>query len=384
MVAAMVAPALLVPALLINIDWTQGILSPWNLAAAGSIVGSAVFVEAARHARSWGWSPFYVLLACLLFFCNTQIAFENASHKSDHRSDHRKTAMVAAKTQWSQRSQWSQGRAEAATVAGEKASATYAAEIEAAIAQDARRWQATGECDPLKITAADSRAFCQGISNLKAKMEAAKRRDELDAKIAAVDAKTEKQEVPTSANPFADNVASFLSMFGVVLTEDAKKAINAQRDITRSLALELVATFGPSAWLLMVHGMIAGHPRAPAPTGKPGVLGRIWRKSENRVSSEPTTPPVAESLDTPAVALDDPFHKFVAEAIEEVPGISAPANGPWTAWLDWCAKSDVKTGSQKAFGTKMKARFAWEPNNNRPRYLNIRVRATKPTLRVVG
>jgi hypothetical protein len=41
-------------------------------------------------------------------------------------------------------------------------------------------------------------------------------------------------------------------------------------------------------------------------------------------------------------------------------------------------------GSQKAFGTKMKTKFAWELNNSRPRYLNVCIKSAKPTLRVVG
>ena len=78
------------------------------------------------------------------------------------------------------------------------------------------------------------------------------------------------------------------------------------------------------------------------------------------------------------MALNDPFHRFEAECIEETSGVSTPAGEPWTAWLAWCAKEGIPAGSQKAFGTKMKSRFAWGPNNNRPRYLNLRVKKAAP------
>ena len=32
----------------------------------------------------------------------------------------------------------------------------------------------------------------------------------------------------------------------------------------------------------------------------------------------------------------------------------------------------------------MKARFAWESNHNRPRYLNLRLKKATPALRVVA
>lgn len=390
MVARMVAVWPLIPAMLININWADGIAAPWNLAAAGAIVGSAVFVEASWQARSWLMSPVYLLLATILFACNAQVAFENVTTRSDHRSDHRKSAMVAAKSQWSQRSQWSQGRAEAATIAGEAAPATFQSEIDAKIASDSRRWQSTGECNPLQITAADSRSFCSAIAELKAKKAAAERRDELDAKVAAIDAKAELAgEVPTSADPFADNVAAFLSMFGVELSNATKKAIGAQKDVLRSVTLEIVATFGPTAWLLTVNGMMSAAPHAPVPKPTPERKPerRSWSWRRNRHDKADLAAKV-ENIDmaepAPAVALDDPFHKFVAEMIEEATGITTPASETFKAWQAWCAKYGLEIGTQKAFGTKMVAKFARENNNHRPRYLNIRIRSTRPSLRVVG
>ena len=377
MVAGMVALCLLVPALMINIDWAAGILAPWNLAAVGAIVGSAIFVEASAKAASWMMRPVYLVCAVLLFACNVQVAFENAATRSDHRSDHRKSSMVAAKTQSSQRSQWSQGRTEAATVAGETPAASFVSQIEAA--KFDRLWTRSKECTD--ATATESREFCKGVESLKSKLAAAQRRDDLDRKIEAVDAKTETGEVVTSADPFADNVAAVLGIFGIEVSEASKKAVGAQKDLLRSLALEVVATFGPSAWLAAFSALLAfGHNmRTEAPRSE-----NMRTKAKKGDTSKPKPETVAADVPEPPVALDDPFHKFVSEIIEEVPGVSTPAGEPWQAYLSWCAKAGKDAGSQKAFGGKMKARFAWESNNNRPRYLNLRVRKAAPHLRVVG
>ena len=235
----MVAPLALVPALAVNVDWTGASGWGWAAGSAASIFFSAVFFVASRFTTDWTSRANYMGWGCFLILVNAVIAFDNASHRSDHRSDYRKTAMVAAKTQSSQRSQWSQGRFEAATVAGEKAPATYQAEIDAKVATDSRRWQSTGECNPLQITAGPSRDFCSEVADLKAKKAAAERRDELDI--------------------------SVVMAFGVEVPDAARRALVTLKDVLRSIMLEVVAALGPAAWLLVVDGLIAGAQRPPVP-----------------------------------------------------------------------------------------------------------------------
>jgi hypothetical protein len=383
-VASTVAPVFMTPALVANINWADGIFSPWNLAAVVSILVSAVFVEASWHARSWTMSPVYLLLALVAFACNAQVALEGISLRSDHRSDHRKTAMISAKNQQSQRSQWSQGRAEAATVAGETAPTTYQSEIDAKIASDSRRWQQTEQCNPLRITAGPSREFCSAIESLKAKKSAAERRDDLDRKIEDLDKTRGTDDVPETADPYAETIAIVAAMLGKDLTETQKRAFSAGRDIIRAMFYELAATFGPSAWLIAITGLFAGANRLSA-----SAAARSEAKSEKREKTIPKAPkaevkPEPASAPEPAVALDDPFHRYVSVSLEECSGVTMPAGEPWNLWQSWCAGNNHQPGTQKAFGIKMKARYAWEKNNNRPRYLNIRAKSTKPNLRVVA
>lgn len=383
-VARIVALVWLVPALMVNVDWSGNTPLSWNLAAAGSILCAALFIEGARLARSWTLSPTFLVAAIFLVLVNVQVAFEHAAHRSDDRSDHRKSAIIAAKKASSQRSQWSQGRTEAAIIAGERSPGSYEADIQAKILRDARRWQATHECDPLHTTAKDSMAFCAAIKELRSKKEAAERRDELDAKIADLDAKTDGAEVVTSVDPFSDGFASFMMMFGVKLSDDVKHAISVNKDVMRSVALELIAALGPSAWLLMVNALASGQPQAPAPApaaGRPaGPATRPERQSEPKPAASVAGPP----MDPPPVPVEDPFHAFVAEKLEDANGVTTKANTPWAAWQDWCRENGHPIGSQKAFGSKMKTRFAHDQNNNRPVYLNVRVKPATPALRVVA
>lgn len=384
-VARLCAPVWVVPALMVNVDWSPNADLAWNLAAAGSILASAVFIEAALHAKSWLMRPLLIVLGLFLALCNVQVAFENVSHRSDHRSDHRATIVKTSQNQSSQRSQWSQGRKSAAEVAGETPADTLRSLMQQTIARDARRWTATQECNPALTTARDSMAFCSEVAAIKGKIAAAEKRDELDRKIEELDKVAGAAEVPRSLDPFADNVAEFLSLFGVKMTDENKRALSAQKDITRSIALELVATFGPTAWLLMVSGMVAV--ARAIPSAVPPVAREVVRKPAATTAATPDQQQAPADVPRP-VPLDDAFHRFAAACLDDATGATMPASEPWKLWSKWCEDNKVEPGTQKSFGGKMKKQFAWEPNNNRPRYLNIRAKqagalAPAPALRIV-
>jgi hypothetical protein len=60
---------------------------------------------------------------------------------------------------------------------------------------------------------------------------------------------------------------------------------------------------------------------------------------------------------------------------------------PLRLWQSFCTERGIEIGTQKAFGSKLKRIIAWDPNNNRPRYLNVRGKGkSRPeqTLRVVA
>lgn len=396
-VAYMVAPMAMVPALAVNVDWTGATGWGWSAASVGAILFSAVFFEASRRSGRWITGGIYILAGLFLIILNCMVAFDHASTRSDHRSDHRATIAQTAEKQRSQRSQWSQSRAEAATVARETPAKTIEAEIQQYILKDSRRYNATGECDPKMVTAGPSMTFCSELFRLRSVLEAARRRDDLDQKIADLDAKTEGKEVITATDPFAEGIANVVAIFGVEMSDRSKRALTSSKDVLRSLGLELVAAMGPTAWILIVDSLFTGlgrpmpaAPLVPAQPKTPAI------RSEPRASAltvsltadpaQPATNVTQLAVDAGAdgtVPLDDPFHAFMATMLESVNGVTMRAGEPWEAWLRWCVEKGVQPGSQKAFGTKMKNYFAWESNNNRPRYLNVRMKSAAPSLRMV-
>lgn len=363
MVARIIAPVWLVPAVLVNIDWTAAGSTAWNAAAIGCICGSAIFIECGLSRLHLLRTPLFCALGLFMILCNLQTAFDNAAHRSDGRSDGRKALIIANGRKQSQWSQWSQARSQAAMVAGERSQDAYKADIQQLIAQHATNWQATGECTGLKITLPASRAFCAAHSELQGRLAQAELRDKLDGQLRALDAQTALAgEVPTSADPFADNLADFLQLFHVQLSDATKHALSSQKDATRAIALELLASFGPSAHLFLIGLMFPR--RLPTPAD-----------ARRRA-------PARTELDTQSV-YQDPFHQFIAECIEDANGITLRAGEAWERWCAWCARSGAPQGTQKAFGQKMKSRFAHDQNNNRPRYLNVKAKSGAPRLTLV-
>jgi hypothetical protein len=377
-VAVMVARALplsiaalcVLPALLVNVDWSPSTPLAWKVAPAALILGSALFIEAAYRARSYVLSPLFVGFALLLMTANFLSAFNNATHRTGDRSDLRRGMIAAAEQAKQQRSQWSQARTEAVKLAGETPVAAIRADIERAISTDARRWQATGECDPLKTTAGASMTFCAQVASLRKKLGAAEQRDKLDTQLASLQSSTVVTATPASADPFAENLAGFLSVFGVQMSDAGKQMISTQRDLLLALCLELLATFGPTAALLIFSGREVSAHRAPA---KPApVLVKAAAASPADASPALETEPA------------DPFADFITSRLEPCEGASIRAGDAWELWLQWCAEQGAEPGTQKRFGARMKVDFAHDKTNNRPRYLGVRQVRTVPLLKVVS
>ena len=66
--------------------------------------------------------------------------------------------------------------------------------------------------------------------------------------------------------------------------------------------------------------------------------------------------------------------EFVGECLEESPGSFVPNPVMWDAWVRFCGQRSAPTGSKKAIQAKLKKHATYEINNNRPRYVGIRLR----------
>src|SRR5262249_9782126 len=87
------------------------------------------------------------------------------------------------------------------------------------------------------------------LGDLKAQLEAANRRDDLDRQIDALNTKVEDAGAPSAKeDPYADSVVEFLGLSGI---KADVKIVSASRDWYSSGYLEVMASLGPAAILVM-------------------------------------------------------------------------------------------------------------------------------------
>jgi len=342
-VAAMVAPAWLVPALLINVSWAEGVTSPWNVAAAASIIATAVFVAAACQAKTRITAVSFAVAATLLTTTNFMLAFTNATHRTNDGRDHRATRAATIERLAEQRSQLSQARSSAAIVAGGKPAASIVAEIDATIAAHAGRWASTNQCKPASVTAPASMVFCGRVAQLRGQLAGARERDAIVAQIASIDRQTSEIGSRVSGEPLTEGVSSLASAVGISLPGGFAAALPAIRDGLRALTLEMIAALGPAAWMMLCFGSQA------APVAKTMPV-RVQRKPVEVVSG-------------------DDVAAFIAARIVRTPGGSIRAGDAWEAWCAWCQAHGTDPGTQKRFGRAFARDFKRDQNNGRPRYL---------------
>ena len=370
----------LVPAVWINLDAARSQGNTWAVFAIASVVFGAVCVENAIECRGVVKRTLFVFLATFFLCLNVFNALGNAAAHSEDSRDLRSSQIRAFATSEKQRSQWSQARKAQAGVAGDATPESVEAEIQAAKAKDASRWQSTANCNPEKITAGPSRVFCSNLAQLAAKKAAALRRDELDAKIAELDAKLGAGAPPESADPFAANVARMLGLLGYTVTDDGNVLIASLRDWGKAAGVELLAGFGPSALLLILWRITGPRQSTPMPGRKAPALAK-----EKRPPSLPETETAPQLPAMAALDGDTEIAAFITRHLEFCPGEHIAAGQLFQMWKQECSEHGREAGSQKSFAARVKRRVRHERNSGRPRYIGVRCKtADTPRLRVVS
>ena len=208
----------LYPAIRINLDASAGQGSTWAVVAIGFVVFGAVCIENAVHSmRSKGIvvGMLWATLGAGFLALNMMNALANIAAHSDSSRDSSRARIAAAGTVSARQSELSQRRAEQAKVAGEATPESIEAEAKALKAREARLWSASFSCDPNWITKDATKAFCAEVATLEAKHAASVKRDQIDAQIAALDAKADANgAVPSTVDSFADAMADGFAAFG--------------------------------------------------------------------------------------------------------------------------------------------------------------------------
>ncbi len=349
----LLTPLWLVPALAINLDWSESASLPWNLAAAGSIAATAVIFEAARHERNRLVLAGLVLLGMILLCANVANGFRNAVTRSGDASDHRRGDIEAAALASQTRARLNAAREEAVAIVGVAPAARFNADIESRKASDAPRWRATRGCDPAHITLPASQAYCVGIATLQGKLEAAQRREQIDEQLAVLDLRREKAPTPrASADPFADAAAGVLGSVGFAV---APAWVRTFFDGVWAVIPELLAAFMPAVMLGRID-------RQPQPPRAPAIQVTAIPKQQEHADSAPTTDEA------------DPFLRFVAEILEIAPGERTKAGEAYAAYERWCAAQARQPETNQWFGRRMGKAFAFNDRNKRKVYLGVRLR----------
>lgn len=131
-------------------------------------------------------------------------------------------------------------------------------------------------------------------------------------------------------------------------------------------------------------------PKQHSDSKKPGdPSGPAQCSTGNREQSVPSTfidPKVLRQQQKEAKVVDIQrrHDAFVADELEVWYGTFMPTKEPWEMWKHRCAMRGEDPGIQREFTQRLAKNFMHDHNNGRPRFLNVRAKASKPSLRVVS
>lgn len=362
----------MIPAIIINIDSASHQGAAWTAFGIGSVIMAAAFVAVAarrfsEHRRIE--AAFSALLALLFVAMNVTNALTNVAALSDDGRTKHRTQNAAVTRLSSQLSRITAARSQNAAIAAETPSAAYRQQIEGVKAASSARWQSTDGCAPEKITQGISRALCSSIADLSVKAAASEERERQDREIADLSRRIETSGgVQVSATPFVDRIVSLMAAAGVTVGEGSQSIIANLPDVFRAVMAEIMAALGPSA-ILTLFG-----------------LDRLAEKSSQKMVANPRKPQ-QESPQMPAarpetILADDPIHGFIATHLERREGSIMPTGEVWDLWVAHCRSRGIEMGTRKGFTMSVKHFFAYDANNKRARFLNVRAKTVGVRLAV--
>jgi hypothetical protein len=351
----------LAPALLYNVDWSG---HDWraNTVAVFMILGSALFIECALR-LPWELKPLCIVGALLCVYVNTKQAMRVVSLTNEVQSEAKAARVAGDLAGGRMGSQLQKRRDEQAKVAGETSVGALKAQLQAFQLSNVRAWNATDACSD--VTSKASGAFCARVAEAKAKIEAAKERDKLDAQLAALPAPKvlAGAEVPV-VDPYVANVVALLNELGF---RPSERLVKAEEAMARALLFEVMAALGPTCWLALVNILAAGGATASARVRKAAA-----KPDAEKVPAATTT----QSLPGNADELD----RCIADEFELEPaGVMSPKEIRPIVKA-WCAPRGVKYDSklEARLWPTMGQRFKRDATNNRPRYFGLKPRVKGP------
>ncbi len=378
----------LYPAIKVNLDAAAGQGETWAIVGIGFVIFCALAVENSLHAlrnRQGATAALWGVLGMLFVGLNCLNAIANFAGHSDHTRDENRTRMQVVSGIATQRTELAERRKAQALLAGGEASPeSIEAQINAEKASHSSQWKWSQGCDPAQITLDATKKLCSTIAGLEAKKAAAMERDKLTTKLEGLEEKAQVQGVaPSTVDSFADSMADGLAAFGYQIDEKAKLAIVRARDWAKSVGVELLAAFGPTA----IFGFLASRGHAPVPmpklqpvrvavaASKPRRLGSILSgiiatPARAEAAPQPSTVVMSESASVP-----DPIEAFISRRIERCDGAAISADQMRALWEADCKATGADRKTPQLVGRRLSKLLEYDRNNGRPRYMNVRIKA---------
>jgi len=362
----------LAPAIWINLDQASGKGGALTAFAIGSVLAAAMAIELVIIARAWSARVTWGAVAALFLALNIANAIGNSAGHSGDARDNRAAIKSTADAIKARIASLSQRRAALATVAGEDAAESIAAELAAKKAEGSRAWRATEGCAADKIASPAARELCVALARLDAKHAAALKRDAIDLDLAAERAK-DTGAAPSVDDPKVEAMTVFVEMLGFEVTKQGRVAIATGLDFGIGIGVEILSALFPAGILSLFAGV--GH--APAKTAPAKVAAKPAAVRRELAPDEQPQPVAAEDAGLAA---------FYARHLEALQGEHVTATALFAVWRAYCETQGIVPGSAKAFSLKMQKRAIYERNSGRPRYCGIRLKEadTAPQLRVIA
>jgi hypothetical protein len=375
-VARCLALIWLAPALIYNVDWTGHGSWQANGAAVVMILGSALFIEGSHRFRSIVLTPLLVVAALFLVYVNTKQAMRTISSDREAASEAKSEKIQAGSHLASQRVALGRRIEVQVQVAGWEAVSVLQTALTKVQNSDPALWDASSHCEA--TVGPKTRAFCEKVAAAKTKVDAAKERDKLQAQLDALPMPVIAPITAGAEQPVADAyTANMVSLLNEAGYKPNERLVKAEEALSRALGFELLAALGPTCHLQFILALQGGVSAAGAAAARlRNLTGRKKRKVEPEAPKQTTAP----------TSSADDIDRFIADELEAgVADARMLSKDIRAVWQPWCQSKGVDPKREDELWKRLRTLpgVKHDPNNNRPRYLGVRLRA-KPGLRLAA
>ena len=343
--------ACLVPSAMMNIRVRQEMGGDLSVALAciAAVALAAACIIVAEN--SWKHGQYQRLLWCapvfaILFAFNISNAIGLAGANRSAFTEPRTVAVQALHSLRARLETMKGERGAYRITAGGSTPGMIKAAISARQLKNQKVWNRTGQCRDVTLDV--SGAFCAELAFMKAKFEAAKKVEALDADIAAINARIAVTPVYTETEH--PHIKSMIRAYGTFwpVTDQVREQIRIGSDMLFGFTVEIIAAFGPSLLVFL-----------------------LWPETPMSVASKPRARAKSQPKEDRA---DDLPRRFLADCVTVRKGSNVPSSDLYSGFKVWCIERKLTPISQTAFGKQAGKVYQKKRIDNRTAYLDIELK----------